>query len=782
MALIEVTLNRPQFVQLIELVLTSAPIPVPTFVALGPTRLVSDLRWGEVSLVAELAGVPSEPGKIFAQALVVIGHVSVEELRLDPGALGATTSATAWLSLSAVPGRVQVDLVAMLFPNRAPDIFSPAVSIGRESLPLPSQVKATAAAVVAAQTTVTLRFATKSGDDLLAIASDPEMEGGNWRIRVSGEFFAENVSDALNKGLAALPAGTEIEDPISSIWTQVPFTNQWAAVSSVGLKKIDACPGLFGSVDVSVTIGAILAVDPHVDDKTLGLNLRISTDASDWDSFRCWAGTAGVASSALSWILTPVVGVAFAIGSGILVGEIVRTSAHAAVEGLDAGSPFVQTASDSTSTSFGATLPLPELPQSVGTATIGADGLVVTGTIVLASAVQTPVFDPNGGELAGVWRSGVDCGSGQWGTEFLLPSIKVADSASVLGMLRVQVPVSIFPTSVVEPTDKWRLDVLTTTEPIQYVTVASLAPSAGDTGSLYLHTSAGIRRFDIPPLSASPPVPDALAISLEVFNCRLWPEFISERVKMGWLVDPPVAGNVERGDPLRQWLLTFEQLSAGSGITVHETGDGQTVENILRDFTAEADGEVSMEIITGAQIQLGLNLRLVRGRTGVRLVQRWLLPLASFDLARPAIALTRHGRDLFALTGDRLFKIDVAGNKWSAISSQQRGLLSANGMLYLFGDGDIEVLKGTGLQKLSAQPFHGSVLRENLPMLAAVDSLHVERIAKAGRDQNQRLLALQTPLSVRMSRHQFAVAYENQIIVVTPDKANVRADYVSAVS
>jgi hypothetical protein len=779
MALIEVALKVPQFGQVIDLALTSAPIPVPTLAALGPTRLVSGLRWGQAVVVTDLPGIANQPGKVPAQVPVTVVHVSVDELRLNAAAPGSSSPATAWLLVSATPGRILVDIIAMAFPGRAPDIYSDPVSMGGTSVPLPKEVQAASAAIVATNEIITIRFGTKPGDDLLTPAADPEMGDGNWRIRVSGEFFTEYVLDALNAVAAKPPDSTEVEDSPTAIWTTLPFGAQWAVLAGIGLKKVDACPGLFSDVDISVSVSATLTLDVKPGDDTFGVNVLVRTDASDWDSFRCWAGSGGLASVAISSIFTPVVGIGFAIGTGIAIGEVVKTDAGASLDGFSAGKALTQVASDDTSITLAGVFAVPKLPPVFNTPTVTAEGLVVTGTMLLPPASLEPIFVPDGGLLSGVWHGYYSCRDKVWRRDFLLPSIKIANAASAIGIKLPAVPVRIFPTSAVEPNNQWRLDVLTTIEPVQWVEMVALAPVNGTSGRLYLHTDAGIRRFDVPPLPPPPPVPDDLTIALAAFNCRLWPEVISERVKLTWLVDPPEFDGADPELPvIRQWMLAIEQLAAGSAVSVRAVRGAETV-TLLRGLTADVNGEFIFEAVTDSRTELELNLHVSEGRTGVRLMQRWLLPTSGFDIGVPALALARHKGAIFALTGGRLFRIDRASNQMTSLPSRQRGLINSRGRLILWGESGIEELDGNQVLRLSRHSVEG-VLSGPQPeprLVGASEIYDIDGRVRGRRDHKTRIRNVLPLFSISLSERQVVAAFENQLVFATPALTNVRTDY-----
>ncbi|HZD37551.1 MAG TPA: hypothetical protein VE664_02800 [Actinomycetes bacterium] len=81
-----------------------------------------------------------------------------------------------------------------------------------------------------------------------------------WAIRVSGEVFAEQLLRQLVESTTPPPDGTELEDAPGAQWREASIddTNGWAAVGSFGVKKKNACNGLLGPVDVSVTVDSTL--------------------------------------------------------------------------------------------------------------------------------------------------------------------------------------------------------------------------------------------------------------------------------------------------------------------------------------------------------------------------------------------------------------------------------------------------------------------------------------------------------------------------------------------
>src|SRR4029079_15598113 len=142
--------------------------------------------------------------------------------------------------------------------------FSPPVDIGLRALnEIAGAGAPTAAAVLLWEEIVTIRFVTSPLDNLFATPLNVLADtGNNWAIRMSPEVFTDNVLRTFQEGLNPLPSGTSIEDPAEAAW--VERDGAWRVSGSIGVEKEDACPGLFGDVDMSVTIDVLFTPTPDV--------------------------------------------------------------------------------------------------------------------------------------------------------------------------------------------------------------------------------------------------------------------------------------------------------------------------------------------------------------------------------------------------------------------------------------------------------------------------------------------------------------------------------------
>jgi hypothetical protein len=160
----------------------------------------------------------------------------------------------------------------------------------------------------------------------------------------------------------------------------------------------------------------------------------------------------------------------------------------------------------------------------------------------------------------------------------------------------------------------------------------------GNTGRIYLHTSAGIRRFDIPSLpTPNPPTQSDLIAAIA--QCERRSKMFSPLEEIGWLVDPPP---FDLGFPaLRQWLFTFAELPAGTRIAIHRSRDGVRSGDPTI-YQAERAGEASLELLTDRDQQLVFEHNQDVLENG-RVSQRWIVPLEMIDLGEAGESLTRAG-------------------------------------------------------------------------------------------------------------------------------------------
>jgi hypothetical protein len=152
----------------------------------------------------------------------------------------------------------------------------------------------------------------------------PEGASANWLIHVPSAFFVDMIAGPFRAGLANLPDKTTVEDAATASWLMIN-SGSWGVRARAGIEKEDACPGLFADVDLSVEISAEASFVPNPDEERIDVGLTIGADASDWDSFRCWLGTGGIATIAAA-IVNPLLAIPTALASLVYVSESVRTA------------------------------------------------------------------------------------------------------------------------------------------------------------------------------------------------------------------------------------------------------------------------------------------------------------------------------------------------------------------------------------------------------------------------------------------------------------------------
>jgi len=674
MALIEVELLVERFSQFVQFVAATGPIPIGTVSALGPSRLIASFGWNQVTVGPAPPGFVVPSGALTARCDVTLRHVSTAQLDVDPNAAGSTTPATCYIVVTASAFELRVDLVRIEIAGAAPQTFSPGLLVVRR--PHPPQLgflAPVAATLLQRDGIVTLRFATRMGDSLQGTPLNLLPAGSEWAIRLSGEFFVEQLLDALQGALATPPPGATIEEPASASWGQQD--GSWAAIGHVGLEKKNACPGLLEDVDISIGVDVVLTpsatvVEPPPPPSSLNLTLRLSSNVSDWDTFRCWLGLGGLGSSILGYIATPIVGPG-AGGLGFLVGSISSLIAIAETVRLDAGheitdtnvANFTPVSSSSTTATYTSTMGLPALVSTapdgsrngtIAAATTGPSGMLISGTLVVYQPLHKPTFVPSD-TLTGVLQFSFDCGRFTWLREADIVPIEIQDPVEVLGTNIGRALVSVFPSSVVTPPHLWSVASPPPTFTQSVAILGSELVKANDAGRLYLHTSAGLRRYDIAPL-ADAKAPTQMDTVEAVSRCMRRVKAFTTIEELTWLVDPPP---YDYGfPPLRQWLFTFGDLPAGTHLTIHRVRDGIRGDLALH-LVADTAGEASFELVTDAAGQLVLEHNRAPSVQG-RLLQRWLLPTTVVDVGRAGRGLARSGSTLIVLQRDGLVEYDVS--------------------------------------------------------------------------------------------------------------------------
>ncbi|WP_026413272.1 hypothetical protein [Actinomadura oligospora] len=542
MALVEAEFREAFFRDVLLLMLTESPVRVRTFRGLPDGQLVTGIDWagpGSLRLDATPDGSPPPANMMTARADVTVRHLSIADLEADPHAEPHGTAAVFWLRIWILGAVLEIDLRRVDIPGQAPqDIGLP---LWQFSLALDA-AGLVEGAVHHAGGYVTLRFSTTGTDDLTAPPANhldqAPHDGNPFLVRLSGEVFADALAGQLAKQLSPPPQGTVVEENPHAAWGNwAPILDWqpewgWAAVANCALRKPNACPALFGPVDLSVDVTANLSVrivglgpspehpdQPPASDPpkaVLEENLHIAGDASDWDAFRCFLGSGGI-GGLLIGIASPVVGVIIAATDLIVLGEVVRGMVKSKIRDVDAVG-FQHLGSDDSGNRYQRHSDLPDILQGLVRLTWSMDrsGLMVSGYRLVLPGRHVPNLQPPPGPLPGSWGGGrYNCDTGQWEPDnrYTLQPISISDKVFVLDQFLLDTKVEVF-SALSLPAGQWLVNWIPAgpQQPNPQVMVSSNGtPAEGATGRVYVHTNVGLVRYDIGPVPApQPPTPERL--------------------------------------------------------------------------------------------------------------------------------------------------------------------------------------------------------------------------------------------------------------------------------
>ncbi len=671
MGMIESEFLTGHFENLVQVLASAAAIPAPTFPVLGADRLVGNLSWNSLKVVEGRAELQPPAGFILAKAALRIGHVSIAELTANAAAM-TFTDATAWLfvGVSAAPHRLTIDIARIDIPGQPQSApFAPPLPLAKqpEPLDLPGGVVPLGQALLVSDGVCTIRFVTSADENLFAAPANRAsavFEG--WAVHVSGQVIAEQLLGQLREALKKLPADVEVETQPAAAWMDLPIGQSgWGAYGGFGVKKIDAC----ADVDISIEVGASVTLSIDHDANTFTSRFHVSTDVSDWDSFRCWLAKGGLVAA----VLLPPLGIVSLAGVGFVIGQ----QAGETLTGNGPGDDWKMVSSTDTSATYElvAKLPKPGPTANIGSDTsVGEAGLVVTGDMnAIPLAVHAePHFTPDGGDLEGSWVGAFSCKQNNWGQAYELPYIEIIDRSMIASTVFARLPVKVFATSSAVPPALWSIEAVKggfdetahvvchaqasdypATPP--FLTPPRIRPKPS--GFAFVHTSAGIKRFDLAAIQPSRVPPDEIQMAPMRMNCRNFGNaWRDPRIVAGWLVDPP---ELDFGHPaLRHWQLTISDIPRGASITFHGIRDGLITER-LASVTADEGGQSVIEIVTDARTELSIEHTLKEAPAGARLSQRWLLPTQVAEFHGVAAGLAQDGNNVHVVGSERLATLSM---------------------------------------------------------------------------------------------------------------------------
>jgi hypothetical protein len=590
---------------------------------------------------------------------------------------------------------IRLDVPGQPVTKRFDDPASPRFGrqpLGKLPISLPDifdNMTRTGTAVLLTSDTATLRMAT-NGDDVFAppgerlVALNKEQQEANqWLVRVSPGVFTDVLLEKMQESAASPPDGAEVIAQPTVDWVDTAITwpggppplsplppdwplganglpadalPGWAAAANFRLAKHKAC----GDNDVDLTIFATLLPVPDDTTSTVNVYLEVSAQADDDSTFKCWLNTVGAVSLAGFFVLPDL-----AIGAGLagftIIGDTIGSDVGQGVTGQSTPAGFdVQGSGDNFCIySMSINLDLGDLKKvgaQIQFAQARQDGVVFAGTaslLVLAAGIEHQcTFDPGAGStLVGTWASGYDCSSG-WHAAFELQRVHITDEI-VFGKQQLGAAnVAAFDTSWVVPPTHWSIE-HSPTAVDQFVSIVgdqwaytspfTTFPHPPPTaGHAFLHTSAGIARYEIAHVPRPPSPPGEAQLAALKVNCM---RLIARLQNIEWLVDPP---DFNYGhDPLRQWMVEIDQMPAYTQLELLGVRDGASSRR-LGVVTADGTGRVNIEIVTDAKTELRIEHNLDQPIDGARISQQWLLPTTTVALAGRATELQRIGDRIVA--------------------------------------------------------------------------------------------------------------------------------------
>jgi hypothetical protein len=195
-------------------------------------------------------------------------------------------------------------------------------------------------------------------------------------------------------------------------------------------------------------------------------------------------------------------------------------------------------------------------------------------------------------------------------------------------------------------------------EVTQRVSINGLSePIIGQTARIYIHTSAGLKRYNLGPVPEPPKRPSQEDVVRMLADCYKDIRVFPPLVKLKWLVDPPPFNH--GSDPVRQWRLAIKQFPAGGTITIHKFEEEREIGKPIM-LTSDRISSISLELITNASTHLEVEHKLPENAPAAeaRIDCRWLVPTQITELPEPAYQLTRDGMNIAAVGPGYVVTVD----------------------------------------------------------------------------------------------------------------------------
>ena len=376
---------------------------------------------------------------------------------------------------------------------------------------------------------------------------------------------------------------------------------------------------------------------------SLAITLHVATDASDWDSFRCWLGGAGLRSLALA-LVSPLLTFPAALGSLIYVGEDIRQSVGDMTTAIDLGDFALVSQSDDELTYQGSKQLDPVPFSSITTSSCGPGGLDIVGAILPPPVGHKVSFNPDSGDLSGDWMRKINCSLRSMDEKFLFQAVLITDRRTDLSKVAVRPYLS----SVAEPEGRCWVKSADAAMDLS-VTIDGSGLVTGDIGFAVIHCSAGLRAYKLGPVAPHQTPPRGIESLINKF-CDTFhvPSLVIDIQELRWI--QPAPGYSWGYEALKQWQIVLDHLSPAATIDIRSTAGDQVIAS--QDNFARSEGRAAIELITSGDTDLVMRTSGVGDGARCSVTTRWLLPVERFAAPHDARALHAGGRQAFpALRG-----------------------------------------------------------------------------------------------------------------------------------
>jgi hypothetical protein len=651
----ELQIGQEEFVSIVEMAASRMTNPIATLGFLPTGALVSGIQYtsGQIQLSEVVDGVA------VLHAPVSVTYTSFAAYEADPTSQGQTfpDPTSVEIHVGFVGLKLQVSVVAVL----------EMASMQRYALPSPAIVQSIdLGQLLSGIQDVPLNLgavvwqgdivAARVGDGSLTVSSLGQIGGilrdpivdqrppgpGGWALVLSGQLLAEIVTNQFHDQLSAQMADPNVWDSNVSVekWPSVQWGQSPNQPNVFGLAATFTLRGYGVSVDVNAFIdftgnAAITSQHPNAS-IDLVVHVTHHTSSGDVAFLELLAILSGGAVPVLGWAVVVLLpGVIYSLIDGKVANQ--QLTALTKQSTPDPGD-------DAT---FTGAIALPSILNSPPDAVdVNSAGVIATGTLPIPAlaiaATHSPQVSPTA--IDGAWGGHYDCQSQGWTAEYDVPPVFVTDLTTFPVLGTSSQPAKIFDVDVV-PGALWLASPLPAPGGVQ-VTPADGLPNTGDSGTLYLHTSAGMVSVPINPVPNEPPGPTPAELAQAQASCELaaaaWPSHFD----LHWLIDPGPYENV-----LRLWMIEINTISAGTSLQIDDHTHAPAV------ITA-ADINGGMQFVTAPTDTVSVAV-IGEGGVTASLHQRLLTVDATFDLGADVVdlALAPAG-NVVAVTSDAIISFD----------------------------------------------------------------------------------------------------------------------------